>query len=230
MRRIIALTGTEAREASHLAQDAQDELASMKSMNGKEKEKAAKSYLVVSREGYGPNCTPLTCSACQSLDSKDISQIRKTQLREAHTKLMKEMIDEVKASEKAESKKAVDAVTEFFTNNPNARVCVMQIDVGSTAKALQAAIQHIAKQYQRAAYLFSVDKEDGKVLHYNLLPKTDVSKQFNAKEWINAIAKIVGGRGGGKDDGAQGVGSEVGKVGEAIEEAKKLYEQAMGSL
>lgn len=30
-------------------------------------------------------------------------------------------------------------------------------------------------------------------------------------------------QGGGKDDSAQGVGSDVTKVGEAIEEAKKLF-------
>lgn len=140
------------------------------------------------------------------------------------------MVEETKALEKAASKKAVDTVTAFFTENPNARVCVMEVDAGSNTKAVQAATQHIAKQYQRAAYLFSVDKAEGKVLHINLLPKTDVSKTFNAKTWLADISKILGGKGGGKDEGGQGVGTEVSKVGEAIEEAKKLYEKALGSL
>lgn len=48
VRRIIAVTGTEAREASHLANDAEDELKHITTLKGKEREKAAKSYLTVS--------------------------------------------------------------------------------------------------------------------------------------------------------------------------------------
>ena len=132
--------------------------------------------------------------------------------------------------ERAESKKAVDAVTDFFTANPNARVCVLEVDVGSMTKALQAALQHVTKQYQRAAYLFSVDKAEGKVVHVNLLPKGEVSKTFNCKEWIAAVSKIVGGRGGGKDESAQAIGTDNTKVQEAIQEAKAYYEKGQGSL
>jgi len=211
VRRIIAVTATEAREASHLANEAEDELNHIKTLKGKEREKAAKSYLT-------------------SLDAKDISQIRRAKLKEQHTKLTKELVEEAKVLERAESKKAVDAVTDFFTANPNARVCVLEVDVGSMTKALQAALQHVTKQYQRAAYLFSVDKAEGKVVHVNLLPKGEVSKTFNCKEWIGAVSKIVGGRGGGKDEGAQAIGTDVTKVQEAIQEAKAYYEKGQGSL
>jgi alanyl-tRNA synthetase len=166
----------------------------------------------------------------QSLDAKDISQIRKNKMKEAHSKLTREITEENKAIEKAATKSATDAVNAFFTENPNARVCVLEVDAGGNAKALQVALGHVTKQYQRAAYLFTVDKEEGKVVHMNTLPKSDVSKTFNAKEWMSAISSIVGGRGGGRDDGAQGVGSEPSKVKEAVAEAKKLYEKAMGSL
>jgi alanyl-tRNA synthetase len=168
-------------------------------------------------------------SELQSLNSKEISQVQKVKLREAHQKLTSEIADEAKAVEKAAGKKAVDAVTAFFTENPNARVCVMEIE-GASQKALQAATQHIAKAYQRAAYLFSVDKAEGKVIHINMLPKTDVSKTFSCKQWIADVSKVLGGRGGGKDESSQGVGTEIGKIQEAIEVAKKSYQDALGSL
>lgn len=150
-------------------------------------------------------------------------------LREEHEKVTREILEEAKALEKASSKKAVDAVTAFFTENPNARVCVLEID-DAPQKALQAATQHIAKAYQRAAYLFSVDKAEGKVAHVNLLPKTDVSKTFSCKQWMTDVSKVLGGRGGGKDESCSGVGTDVAKVQEAIEEAKKSYKVAFGSL
>lgn len=108
-------------------------------------------------------------------------------------------------------------------------MCVLEID-GAPQKALQAATQHIAKAYQKAAYLFSVDKSEGKVLHVNLLPKSDISKTFSCKQWIANVSKVLGGRGGGKDEGCQGVGTDISKVSEAIEEAKKSYKEALGSL
>ena len=151
-------------------------------------------------------------------------------MKDAHSKLIREITEENKAIEKAATKTAVDAVTAFFTENPNARVCVLEINAGGNTKALQMALGHVTKQYQRAAYLFTVDKDEGKVIHMNTLPKSDVSKAFNGKEWISAISAIVGGRGGGKDDGAQGVGNEPSKVQESVAEAKNLYEKAIGSL
>ena len=47
IRRMIAFTGIEAREASHLAQEAESELAQIQKMKGREKAIAAKSFLVV---------------------------------------------------------------------------------------------------------------------------------------------------------------------------------------
>jgi len=211
IRRVIAFTGTEAREASTLAAETEDELARIQKMSGKDKVAAAKGFLA-------------------TLDTKDISAVRKAKMREEHAKITKALTEENKALEKAVAKQAVDAVTAFFTDNPNARVCVMELDVGGNLRALQAAIQHIGKQYQRAAYLFSADKAEGKVTHVDLLPKADVSKSFNAKIWLAEVSKVIGGRGGGKDESGQGIGTEVGKVSEAVEEAKKVYEKATGSL
>lgn len=48
VRRVIAITGTEAREAQHLAREAEDELQHARSLKGKEKDKAAKAFTQVS--------------------------------------------------------------------------------------------------------------------------------------------------------------------------------------
>lgn len=150
-------------------------------------------------------------------------------LREAHETLTREILDEQKAGEKAATKKAIDEIDAFFAKNPNARVCVLSIE-GAPQKALQAALTHVTKMYQRAAYLFAPDATEKKVIHVNLLPKPDVSKTFGCKQWIADVSQVIGGRGGGKDESAQGVGTELNKLPEAIEKAARSYEAAIGSL
>ena len=140
------------------------------------------------------------------------------------------MMEETKAQEKAAIKAATDKIDAFFTENPNARVCILQLDVDGNSKALSTALQHVTKKYQRAAYLFSVDETEGRVAHCNILPKSDVSKAFNAKQWLDGVTKILGGRGGGKDESAQGVGVEAAKVDEAVAQATEAYKQALGTV
>ena len=58
-----------------------------------------------------------------------------------------------------------------------------------------------------------------------------VSKNYQSKiqagKIIQAIAPIVGGKGGGKPDFARGGGKHVAKLPEAIEEAKRLVSSAL---
>ncbi len=56
------------------------------------------------------------------------------------------------------------------------------------------------------------------------MSKHDQSKGLNAKEWIETSAQHVGGKGGGKQDSAQGVGEMGGQaLDDAIEAAKRFY-------
>ena len=59
--------------------------------------------------------------------------------------------------------------------------------------------------------------------HGNVLPKSDASKSFSARDWLAIGSGIVGGKGGGKDDTAKGIGSEVGRIDEALEAVRKAY-------
>ena len=98
----------------------------------------------------------------------------------------------------------------------------------------------IAKSLSKAVYVFSPDVDNGKVAHVNFIPKEVLDRKvLNAKEWLTEVSKIVGGKvilvfvyrylannqGGGKDDSASGVGSEIEKINEAMEAAKKVYKE-----
>ena len=50
----------------------------------------------------------------------------------------------------------------------------------------------------------------------------NVSNVFHAGKIIQAIASIIGGKGGGKPDNARGGGKDAGKLDEALAKAKTL--------
>ena len=54
-----------------------------------------------------------------------------------------------------------------------------------------------------------------------VVPK-EFSLKFQANKLIQEIAPIVGGKGGGRPENAQGSGTDVGKIGMALAEAERL--------
>jgi alanyl-tRNA synthetase len=47
----------------------------------------------------------------------------------------------------------------------------------------------------KAVYVFSVDREGGKVAHSNFVPKEILSqKKIDGKKWLGAVSQIVGGK------------------------------------
>ncbi|KAJ3279018.1 Alanine--tRNA ligase [Blyttiomyces sp. JEL0837] len=72
----------------------------------------------------------------------------------------------------------------------------------------------------------SVDAEGGKISYATVVSKEHIAKGLKGNEWANVVSGIVGGKSGGKDDSAQGAGSDVSKLMEALklsdEYAKKF--------
>jgi alanyl-tRNA synthetase len=56
--------------------------------------------------------------------------------------------------------------------------------------------------------------EEGAVAYTCAVPESLVAKGFSASDWANQVKDCLGGRGGGKDELAQGTGSDESKVGQ----------------
>lgn len=56
------------------------------------------------------------------------------------------------------------------------------------------AIATQAKAAGKAMYIFSIDSEEGKVVHVNYLPKSLISKEFDARIWASRVTAILGGK------------------------------------
>ena len=203
IRRIIAVTGHEAAEVTRLADDLKSRLDKIELLSGKEKDTQLKAYTI-------------------ELGQADFSAVKKAELKERATALRKAFDKEVKDKEAAATKVVVDAFISYFKDNESEGSYITSIDAQGNAKVLQSLVAQ-GRKFGKALYVFSVDSGNGKVVHVNFVPPSLKSKGLDARQWATKISEIIGGKAGGKDDSAQGVGVEVRRVEEAITVAKSYF-------
>lgn len=87
-------------------------------------------------------------------------------------------------------------------------------------KIISGLINHVKTDGRKAALFLSVDKTAGRVMHQCVVPKPLVSQGLSANEWAGIVADKVGGKKGGKDESAQGSGTDCESVPAALEAAK----------
>jgi len=69
--------------------------------------------------------------------------------------------------------------------------------------------------------IFLTGAIDGRVALIASVPK-EMTSRFQANKLIQEIAPIVGGKGGGRPESAQGGGTDVSKINQALDKAKKI--------
>ena len=148
IRRIIAVTGEDAYAAQRLAEEFDARLSKLEKMfHSVEKDAEIKSIKI-------------------DLPKLSVSAIEKTKFRDRFAKIEKSQLEEQKAQQKAESKKAVDAVVEYFKSPDNAdkdRLC-LRLPISANAKAVNDVLNHIkTKDKGKSVYVFAADQE--KVVH-----------------------------------------------------------------
>ncbi|MGH7133760.1 MAG: alanine--tRNA ligase-related protein, partial [Phycisphaerales bacterium] len=94
---------------------------------------------------------------------------------------------------------------------------VTAIDAGSDREALNAAITTVRTRRPRhAVLLVSPDTDEGKLTIVAAVPDVLIKRGLNAGDWVRAAAAACGGRGGGKPDMAQGGGTDLTKLKDAL--------------
>jgi alanyl-tRNA synthetase len=141
--------------------------------------------------------------------------------RAAH---LEKLESEVRASEK-QSAKAVEAhlqsrasqiANELATAHKD--FCVANVP-DADGKLLQAIVDALKSKIIGPIFLAGV--RDASISLIAFVPK-ELTSQIQANKLIQQIAPIVGGKGGGRPENAQGAGKDVSKVGDALEQARKL--------
>lgn len=209
IRRIVAVTGTAAYDVQKLAKSFDEKLDALDSLpSGIEKENRAKTIGV-------------------DLKVLNVAVLAKAKLNDKFAKIQKKISDESKARQKAEGKKALTAVTEYFENNKDATYYVAVVpEISANSKALNEAINYVkSKEPEKSVYLFAGEK--GKVAHGCYIGKPALEKGVSAQDLGSVATKFVGGRSGGKGPTIQGSGENEEKITDAVSEIASLLKSKL---
>ena len=146
IRRIVAVTGEDAYTVQRIAKEFGERISRVERMpHSHDKEQEIK----------------LTQT---DLNLLSISWITKSKLRDQFAKVVKAQLEKQKALQKADAKKALDAIMNFFNENKEKKEFVARVPVTANQKAISEAVNHVQrKNKDKTVYLFAV--VDGKVIH-----------------------------------------------------------------
>jgi alanyl-tRNA synthetase len=123
-----------------------------------------------------------------------------------------------KASEAQLKSRAAEIAKELATMHAAIGNVVAEVK-DADAKLLQAVGDALKSRIKGPIFLAGA--ANGRVALLAVVPK-EFSSRLQANKLIQEIAPIVGGKGGGRPESAQGSGSDVGKIDRALAEAERL--------
>lgn len=150
IRRIIAVTGSEAHEVQRVA------------------EEFAEGLTLLEKAPLSPTKEQNVKIMSVELNNLFISAVRKNELRAQFAKVHKEVLEAQKTQQKLEARKAQEAVAEYFKDpkNEGKTTMVAKLPISGNAKAVSDTINHVkARMPEKSVYLFAADHEQGKVIH-----------------------------------------------------------------
>ena len=125
---------------------------------------------------------------------------------------------QAKASEGELRTRAEEIAKELAATNAAEKAVVAKLP-DADAKLLQAVVDALKPKFRGPIFL--AGEKEGRVALIASVPK-DLSSHFQANKLIQEIAPIVGGKGGGRPDNAQGAGKDAAKIDEALARAREL--------
>ena len=156
-------------------------------------------------------------------DATTSEMLRQVDVRAAH---LEKIEGEVRDWEKQSAKRvetqlrsrAAQIANELAAPHVGEDFCVAEIQDGDS-KLLQAVADVLKSKFNGPIFL--VSPKDGNVALVATVPK-ELTSKFQANKLIQQIAPIVGGKGGGRPENAQGAGKDSSKIAEALAKAREL--------
>lgn len=143
-------------------------------------------------------------------------EARRLQLEKLDEEVREWEKQNAKAAEGEMKAKAVEIATELAATTE--AYCVAEVPEAD-GKLLQAIVETLRAKF--AGAIFLAGASNGRVALIAAVPK-DLTGKFQAGKLIQEIGPIVGGKGGGRPDLAQGGGTDPSKVAEALDKARAI--------
>jgi alanyl-tRNA synthetase len=156
-------------------------------------------------------------------EAETAEMLKEIDARAAHLeKIETEVRDWEKQSTKAAEaelrSRAAQIANQLAASHAGKSFCVAEVQ-GGDGKLLQAVADALKSKFNGPIFL--VGAADDSVALVAFVPKEMTSK-FQANKLIQQIAPIVGGKGGGRPENAQGAGKDASKISEALANAEEL--------
>nr|XP_046250059.1 alanine--tRNA ligase, cytoplasmic [Scatophagus argus] len=216
IRRIVAVTGTEAQKAQRKADSLRQSLSAL---GDKVKQQSAPNKDIQKE----------IADMTESIGTAVISQWQKDEMRET-LKGLKKVMDDLDRTYKADiQKRVLEKTSEVIENNPNQPLLIMEMETGASAKALNESLKLLkSNSPQTAAMLFTVDPDAGKITCLCQVPQDVASRGLKASEWVQELCPLLDGKGGGKDMSAQATGRNIHCLQEALQMANEFARLKLG--
>jgi len=214
IRRVVGVTGERAEAVQQAATDLATEIdaAIQSEQQPSESGKSSKSSQ--------PSIEKIVTALNARLSTTELPIVEKARLREKLAGLQEIAKKAKKEQSKAGTAGALDRATTLLENAETiGDITVITGDMGdATVDQLRAACDSIRSKAGSAA-VFLATRQADKVMLLAAMTKDVVGKGVKAGDLIKAIAPVVGGKGGGRPDMAQGGGPEVDRLPDAVKEA-----------
>jgi alanyl-tRNA synthetase len=123
-----------------------------------------------------------------------------------------------KAAEAELKSRAAQIANQLVASHGGKNFCVAGV-ASADAKLLQAVADAVKPKF--SGPIFLAGAKDGSVALIAAVPK-ELTSKIQANKLIQQIAPIVGGKGGGRAESAQGAGKDASKITEALAKAREL--------
>ncbi|XP_046469188.1 alanine--tRNA ligase, cytoplasmic [Neodiprion pinetum] len=218
IRRIVALTGPEATKALKKVELLENELNKIKSIIEADK-------TGVKSKEHVKAIVDLTEDVSHAI----IPYWKKDEMRNTLKTLKKSIDDKERAAKAAVANLVVQKTADLIKRNVGVAVLVELLEAYSNTKALDSALKQVKSlSPETSALFFSVDNDAKKIFALSAVPKSAVAKGLKANEWIQAVAPLMQGKGGGKPESAQASGPNFSCLNEALETAKSFANSKLG--
>jgi alanyl-tRNA synthetase len=156
-------------------------------------------------------------------DSETAQLLQQIDVRAAHLEKIEAEVHEwqkqqAKASDADAKNRAATMAKELRATHANAKSIVATV-ADADGKLLQNVVDALKSHF--SGPIFLVGTVNGRVALIASVPK-ELTSQFQANKLIQEIAPIVGGKGGGRPDNAQGAGTDASKIDAALARAREL--------
>jgi alanyl-tRNA synthetase len=167
-----------------------------------------------------PDIPPLPVFKNDATTSEMLQQIdaRAADLEKVEVEVRDLEKQSAKTAEAELRSRAAQVANELAASHGGKDFCVAEVPNGD-GKLLQAVADALKSKFNGPIFL--VGAANGSVALVASVPK-EMSARVQANKLIQQIAPIVGGKGGGRPQNAQGAGKDASKIAEALAKAREL--------